>query len=87
MQKSFDSGQPARTAQADLNRYFFADKCKLNLYPTTKNFRPVQIESICRRQNNCIPKIEILVGKSRKHCGKKEKILVTKLNVSQKLKF
>ena len=36
-------------------------------------FRPVQIESICRQQNKCKPTTEILVGKSRKHCGKSRK--------------
>ena len=37
------------------------------------NFRLVQIESICRRQNRCDSKIEISFGKGRKHCGKRRK--------------
>ena len=38
-----------------------------------QNFRLVQIQSICRRQNKSDSKIEICVGKSRKHCGKRRK--------------
>ena len=34
-------------------------------------FRLVQIESICRRQNKCNLKTEILFGMGRKHCGKR----------------
>ena len=38
----------------------------LTLYQTS-NFRLVQIESICRRQNKCNLKTEILFVKGRKH--------------------
>ena len=43
--------------------------------PFTKrqNFRSVQIESICRRQNKRDWKIEICFRKGGKHCGKKRK--------------
>ena len=41
-----------------------------------QNFRLVQIESICIRQNKCNLNTEILFGISRKHCRKKEKMLV-----------
>ena len=44
--------------------------CVVMGYKTT-----ILIESICRRQNKCNPKIEILVGKRRKHCGKRRKWL------------
>ena len=42
------------------------------LYQTTK-FKPVLIESICRRQIKCESKNEICFGKGRKHCGKRRK--------------
>ena len=35
--------------------------------------RLLQIQSICRRQNDCESKIEIGVGKDRKHCWKRRK--------------
>ena len=34
-----------------------------------QNFRLIQIESTCRRQNKCNPKTKICFEKSRKHCG------------------
>ena len=37
-----------------------------------QNFRLVRIKSICRRQNKCNLKTEILLGMVRKHCGKGE---------------
>ena len=37
------------------------------------NLRLVQIESFCRQQNRCNPKIEICFEKGRKYCGKKRK--------------
>ena len=40
----------------------------------------VQIEGICSQQNECDSKIKIWLGKFRKHCGKKEKILVTSIS-------
>ena len=43
------------------------------LFTKRQNFRLVQIESICRRQNKCDWKIEICFGKGRKHCGKRRK--------------
>ena len=36
-------------------------------------FRLVQIESICRQQNKCNLRIEILFGLTRKKCGKRRK--------------
>ena len=36
--------------------------------------RLVQIESICRQQNKCNSKTEILFGIARKHCREKEKM-------------
>ena len=38
-----------------------------------------RLETICRRQNKCGSKIEIGFEKGRKHCGKKEKMLVTSI--------
>ena len=38
-----------------------------------KNFRLVQIESICRQQNKCESKIQICYGRGRKPCGKRRK--------------
>ena len=35
------------------------------------NFKPIQIQSSCRQQSNSDSKIEICVGKNRKHCGGK----------------
>ena len=43
----------------------------LTLYQTT-NFRLVQIENICRRQNERDSKFKICLGK-RRHCGKRRK--------------
>ena len=43
------------------------------LFTKRQNFRPDQIQSICRRQNSSDSKIEIYVGKSRKYCGKRRK--------------
>ena len=43
----------------------------LTLYQTT-NFRLVQIENICRRQNERNSKFKICLGK-RRHCGKRRK--------------
>ena len=42
---------------------FFTSTC----LPNDQNFRLVQIQSICRRQNKCDSKIEICAGKGRKH--------------------
>ena len=51
-------------------------------YLSTKrqNFRLVQIEGICSRQNKCDWKIEILFGKGRKHCGKRRKCWSTAIS-------
>ena len=43
------------------------------LFIKGQNFRLVQIESFCRWQNRCNSKIEIWVGKGRKHRGKRRK--------------
>ena len=40
-----------------------------NSLPKDKIFRPVQVKSVCRRQNKCDWKIEICFGKDRKHFG------------------
>ena len=42
-------------------------------YSLFQNFRPVQIESICRQQFKCLSKVEICFGKGRKHCWKRRK--------------
>ena len=44
-----------------------------NFLPSDKFLRLIQILSTCRGQNNSDSKIEICVGKSRKHCGKRRK--------------
>ena len=46
--------------------------CSL-LFPKRQISRPVQIESIRRRQNKSDSEIEFFVGMSRKHCGKRRK--------------
>ena len=51
---------------------FHKELTTLTLYQTTK-FRLVKIENICRWHNKCVRKIEIAVGKGRKHCGKRRK--------------
>ena len=43
------------------------------LFTKQQNFKPVQIQSSCIRQNDSDSKIEICVGKNRKHCGKRRK--------------
>ena len=45
----------------------------LQLFTKRQNFTQVQIQSICRRQNKSDQKIEICLGKDRKHCGKRRK--------------
>ena len=40
---------------------------------TDKIFSPVQIQSICRRRKNSDSRIEIYIGKSRKHCEGRRK--------------
>ena len=45
----------------------------LGYWLTLQNFRLVQIESICRRQNRCNWKIEICFRKGGKCCGKRRK--------------
>ena len=42
-------------------------------FDSLQNFKLVQIESICRRQNKCNPNIEICFENGRKHCGKRRK--------------
>ena len=55
--------------------------CEMDVNSTKRqNFRLVQSQSICRRQNNSRSKVEICVGKSRKHYGKREKMLVTSIS-------
>ena len=49
----------------------FLDLSKLKAFADDKI--NVQIESICRRQNKCNLKTEILFGIGRKHCGKRRK--------------
>ena len=43
------------------------------LFTTRQNFKLVQIESICRRQNKCNLKTEILSAMVRKHGDKRRK--------------
>ena len=43
------------------------------LFTKRHNFRLLQIQCISRQQNNCGSKIEIWLGKSRKHCWKRRK--------------
>ena len=45
----------------------------LLLFTKRPNFGLVPIGCICRRQKRCDSKIEICVGKDRKHCGKRWK--------------
>ena len=45
----------------------------VQLFTKRQNFRLVQIQSICRRQNKWDEKTEICFGKGRKHCGKRRK--------------
>ena len=56
--------------------YFF------NSLPNNKFF----IESICRRQNKCTLKIEILFWMDRKHCGKRRKCWLPKSSSSGSFK-
>ena len=56
---------------------FAADR--LIICQTKKKIRLVQIQCICRRQNKCKFKTEIIYGMSRKHCGKRRKMLVTSI--------
>ena len=41
----------------------------LKLFITGQNFRPAQLESFCRQQNNGNTKIRISVWNSRNYCG------------------
>ena len=43
------------------------------------NLRPVQFESICRRQFKCSSNVDLYYCLGRKHCGEKEKMLVTRI--------
>ena len=45
----------------------------INSLPNEKKFKLVQIQSICRKQNNSGTITEICVGKSTKDCGKRRK--------------
>ena len=49
------------------------------LFTKRQNFQPVQIENICKRQNECNLNTEILFEKGEKHCGEKEEMLVTSI--------
>ena len=53
--------------------------CLVKGYLVTKqrNITPDKTESTCRRQNKRDWKIKICVEMGRKHCGEKEKMLVT----------
>ena len=52
----------------------FLSGLELHFNPTKRQvFRLVQIESICRQQNKCNLKTEILFGMGKKHCGKRRK--------------
>ena len=46
---------------------------KSQLFTVQQILRLVQIQRICRQQNNCKLKTEILFGMGRKHCGKRRK--------------
>ena len=48
----------------------------LTHYQTT-SFRHFQIERVCRRQFQIWQKWKKVIQKARKHCGKKEKLLIT----------
>ena len=50
-------------------------RCVVMAYLCTKrrNSGLVEIESVCRRHNDCNLKKEILSGTGRKHCGKRRK--------------
>ena len=49
-------------------------KCRdFNSFSKRQNFRLVQIERFCRRQNRCGSKIEVCLWRGRKHCGKRRK--------------
>ena len=48
----------------------------IQLFSGQRNFRPVQIQRTCRRQNKCNEKIEICFGNGRKHSGKGEKCCI-----------
>ena len=56
-----------------LNLFYDVKDKSCYLFTKRHNFRQVQIQSICRRQNNLDSKVKIRVGKSRKHCGKRRK--------------
>ena len=50
------------------------------LFTKRQIFRHIQIESICRQQNRYDTKTEICFEtERRKHCGEKEKMLVTSI--------
>ena len=53
--------------------------CTTLLFAKRQHFRLVQIESVCRQQIKSDSKLEICFGKERKHCGKREKMLVTSI--------
>ena len=47
--------------------------CEKSMKTNRQNFKPIQIESIRRRQFKCESKMEISFGKGRKQCGKRRK--------------
>ena len=52
----------------------FSGSISVELFISGQKFRPVQIQSICRRQNKCDQQIiEISVGKGGKHSEKRRK--------------
>ena len=54
-----------------LNAFFC--RARLNTFTRLPKPRPLQTESICRRQNKCDSKIEVCYGRSRKNCEKRRK--------------
>ena len=65
---------------------------KSYLFPKRQNFGQIEIESICRRQNECDCKIEILFWEEKKTLWGKEKMLIKSIfsfshNVFKRLHF
>ena len=79
-------------ALADISDMMLKQHLLLTVLTEQQNFRLVQIESIADDKINLTEKTNFLFGMGRKHCGKKEKMLVTSIfffshNVFKRLQF
>ena len=75
-----DQDHTGKSAQLFLNSHPLIlnyDQYHLNSFTKRQNFRPVKFQRLCRGQNKCDLFNKFCSGKSTKHCGKMEKMLVT----------